>query len=158
MNTAQKQPVASDLSPVWIVGMLAVVPCLTAIVFGSQVSNSPPCTVTTGRPALVFSEYLIDYGPMPIAQQPTLTPEFYFRNNGAEQVKITGMQPSCGCLVPSIGTREIEPGAIERLTLPIRLSNEPSGFREYTVSVSYSDPKPRHVTLTVKAVLSRETT
>lgn len=155
MNATQpkQQPVASDASGVRIVVILAVVPCLTAMVFGSKGSNAPPCNVTSHRPALVFSEYLIDYGPMPIAQQPTLTPEFYFRNNGAEQVKITGMQPSCGCLAPGISAKEIEPGAIEKLTLPIRLSNEPSGFREYTVTVSYSDPKPRQVTLTVKAVL-----
>jgi len=109
--------------------------------------------VTTSRPALVFSEYLVDYGPEPIAQRPTLTPEFYFRNNASENVQITGMQPSCGCLAPAISETEIPPGKIGKLTLPIRLSNEPSGFREYTVTVSYSDPKPRDVTLTVKAVL-----
>lgn len=132
---------------------LIVVPCLTAMLFGSRDSGDPPCIVTTSRPALVFSEYLIDYGQDPVAQQPTLTTDFYFRNNGAEKVQITGMEPSCGCLAPSINTREIDPGAINKVTLPIRMNNEPSGFREYTVTVSYLDPKPRQVTLTVKAVL-----
>ena len=155
MNAARKnpKPVSSDASSVWIVALLALVPCLTAAVFGSQNSNGPPCLVTTSRPALVFSEYLADYGPAPVPQQPTLTPVFYLRNNGSEKVQITGMDPSCGCLAPSISAQEINPGAIETLTLPIRLSNEPSGFREYTVTVSYSDPKPRRVTLSVKAVL-----
>ena len=155
MNAAQKKRriVASGASPVWIVALLALVPCLTAAVFGSQNSNGPPCLVTTSRPALVFSEYLADYGPAPVPQQPTLTPVFYLRNNGSEKVQITGMEPSCGCLAPNISANEIDPGAIEKLTLPIRLSNEPSGFREYTVTVSYLDPKPRHVTLAVKAVL-----
>ena len=155
MNAARKNsnPGSSDASSVWIVALLAVVPCLTAAVFGSQNSNGPPCLVTTSRPALVFSEYLRDYGPAPVPQQPTLRPEFYFRNNGSEKVQITGMEASCGCLAPSISTKEIDPGAIEKLTLPIRLSNEPSGFREYTVVVSYTDPEPRRVTLSVKAVL-----
>ncbi len=155
MNAAQRNPklAASDGSRVWIVALLAFVPCLTAAVFGSQNSNGPPCLVTTSRPALVFSEYLADYGLAPVPQQPTLTPVFYFRNNGSQKVQITGMEPSCGCLAPSISAKEIDPGAIEKLTLPIRLSNEPSGFREYTVTVSYFDPKPRRVTLSVKAVL-----
>jgi hypothetical protein len=155
MNAAQDKlrSVASDASPVWLVVMLAVAPCLVAGAFGSQHSHEPPCNVTTSRPALVFSEYLMDYGPAPISQRPTLTSEFYFRNNGSEKVQITGMQPSCGCLSPAINEKELEPGRIGKLTLPIRLNNEPSGFREYTVTVAYSDPKPRHVTLTVKAVL-----
>ena len=155
MNAARKnlKPVASEVSPAWIIALLAVVPCLTAAVFGSQNSNGPACLVTTSRPALVFSEYLVDFGPAPVPQQPTLTPVFYFRNNGSGKVQITGMEPSCGCLAPSISAKKIEPGAIEKLTLPVRLSNEPSGFREYTVTVYYSDPKPRGVTLTVKAVL-----
>lgn len=155
MNTAQatEQPGISDSASVWIVVGLIVFPCLTAMVFGSRDSGDPACIVTTSRPALVFSEYLIDYGSDPIAQQPTLTPEFYFRNNGAEKVQITGMEPSCGCLAPSINATEIDPGAISKVSLPIRMSNEPSGFREYTVTVSYLDPKPRQVTLTVKAVL-----
>ena len=155
MNSARKtpNPIVSDSSSVWIVALLAIVPCLTAAVSGSQTSNGPPCLVTTSRPALVFSEYLADYGRAPVPQQPTLSHVFYFRNNGSEKVQITGMEPSCGCLAPSISAQEINPGAIETLTLPIRLSNEPSGFREYTVTVSYLDPKPRHVTLAMKAVL-----
>ncbi len=155
MNAAQKtpKPVASNASPVWIVALLALIPCLTAAVFGSQNSNGPPCLVTTSRPSLVFSEYLADYGPAAVPQQPTLTPVFYLRNNGSEKVQITGMDPSCGCLAPNISAKEIDPGAIEKLTLPIRLSNEPSGLREYTVTVFYSDPEPRAVTLAVKAVL-----
>lgn len=155
MNSAQEKPkpVSSDASPVWIVALLAIVPCLTAAVFGSNNSNGPRCLVTTSRPALVFSEYLADYGPVPVPQQPTLTPVFYFRNNGSENVQITLLDPSCGCLAPNISATEIAPGAIENLTLPIRLSNEPSGFREYTVTVFYTDPEPRQVTLSVKAVL-----
>ena len=155
MNAARKKPkpALSDSSSVWIVALLALVPVLTAAVFGSQNSNGPPCLVTTSRPSLVFSEYLRDYGPAPVSQQPTLTHEFYFRNNGSQKVQITGMEPSCGCLAPNISAREVAPGAIEKLTLPVRLSNEPSGLREYTVTVLYSDPKPRRVTLSMKAVL-----
>ncbi len=155
MSAAQKKTktAAFDRSPVWIVALLALVPCLTAAVFGSRNSNGPSCLVTTSRPALVFSEYLVDYGPAPVPQQPTLTPVFYLKNKGSEKVQITGMEPSCGCLAPSISAQEIAPGAIGKLTLPIRLSNEPSGFREYTVTVSYADPQPREVTLAVKAML-----
>lgn len=156
MNAEKKTPQtlpAARSSQTWIVGFLAIVPCLSAAVFGSHNSNGPACLVTSSRPALVFSEYLADYGPAPVAQQPLLTPIFYLRNNGTEKVKITNMQASCGCLAPSISATEVEPGAVEKLSLPIRLNNEPSGSREYTVTVHYADPKPREVTLTVKAVL-----
>jgi len=156
MNAEEKTPQTpppARSSQTWIVGLLAVVPCLSAAVFGSHNSNGPACLVTSSRPALVFSEYLADYGPSPVAQQPLLTPIFYLRNNSTEKVKITNMQASCGCLAPSISATEVEPGAVEKLSLPIRLNNEPSGSREYTVTVYYADPKPREVTLTVKVVL-----
>ena len=152
MNDTKVTP-ATRSSQTWIIGLLAIVPCLSAAVFGSHNSNGPACLVTSSRPALVFSEYLADYGPAPVAQQPLLTPIFYLRNNSAEKVKITNLRASCGCLAPSISATEVEPGAVEKLSLPIRLNNEPSGSREYTVTVHYVDPKPREVTLTVKAVL-----
>ncbi len=136
-----------------MIGLLAIVPCLSAAVFGSHNSNGPACLVTSSRPALVFSEHLRDYGPAPVAQQPLLTPDFYLRNNSAKKVKITNLKASCGCLAPSISSTEVEPGAVEKLLLNIRLNNEPAGPREYTVTVNYADPIPREVTLTVKAVL-----
>ena len=151
-NKTHQRP-AKGKSHAWIVGLLAIVPCLSAAVFGSHNSNGPACLVTSNRPALVFSEYLADYGPAPVAQQPLLTPIFYLRNNSTAKVRITDLRASCGCLAPSISTTEVQPGAVEKLTLPIRLNNEPSGSREYTVTVYYADPKPREVTLTVKAVL-----
>jgi hypothetical protein len=155
MNAAQNKQSTTTTrsSQIGIIGLLAIVPCLSAAVFGSSSSNGPACLVISRRPALVFSEYLADYGPAPVAQQPMLTPIFYLRNNSTEKVKITHLQASCGCLAPSISATEVEPGAVEKLTLPIRLNNEPSGTREYTVTVQYVDPKPREVTLTVKAVL-----
>ncbi len=152
MNAKKETPAARP-SQTWIIGLLAIVPCLSAAVFGSNNSNGPACLVTSNRPALVFSEYLADYGPAPVIQQPLLTPVFYVRNNSAEKVKITNMKASCGCLAPSITSTEIAPDKFETLSLPIRLNNEPSGPREYTVTVYYTDPKPREVTLTVKAVL-----
>jgi hypothetical protein len=155
MNAATdtKATPAARSSQTWIVGLLAVVPCLSAAVFGSHNSNGPACLVTSNRPALVFSEYLRDFGPAPVAQQPVIFADFYLRNNSTDKVKITNLQASCGCLAPSVSANEIEPGAVEKLNLPIRLNNEPSGAREYTVTVHYADPKPREVTLTVKAVL-----
>lgn len=155
MNAENEKPQTSkpSHSQTGILALLAVVPCLSAAVFGSHKSNGPACLVTSNRPALVFSEYLFDYGPAPVTQQPTLTPEFYLRNNGAAKVKITNISASCGCLSPTISATIIEPAAVETLSLPIRLSKEPAGPREYTVTVGYADPKPRQVTLTVKAVL-----
>ena len=114
MNAPHKTPtpVVPETSSGWIVALLVVAPCLTAAVFGSQNSNGPPCLITTSRPSLVFEEYLADYGPAPVPLQPTLTPVFYLRNKGSEKVMITDMEPSCGCLAPSMSTREIAPGAI----------------------------------------------
>ena len=154
-KTAAKEPAAaSGHSSKIVVALLTVVPCLTAAVCSSNDSDARPLLVTTSRPALVFTEYLADYGPAAVPQQPTLTPIFYLRNNGKQTVKITDMVPDCGgCMAPSISAKEIEPGAVEKLSLPIRLSNKSSGPHEFLVTVHYVDPKPRQVTLTVKAVL-----
>ncbi len=152
-TTTVEATATSGSASIWFLAVLTILPCLTAAVCFSNDSSAPPLVVTTSRPALVFFEYLADFGPTAVAQQPTLTPMFYFRNNGKQTVNITDMMPSCGCLTPSISAKEIAPGAVEKLSLPIRLSNESSGPHEYLVTVHYTDPKPRQVTLTVKAVL-----
>jgi len=148
-----KAAAPSSSASVWFLALLTILPCLTAAVCVSGDASAPPLVVTTSRPALVFSEYLADFGPAAVPQQPTLTPMFYFHNNGKQTVNITDMMPSCGCLAPSISAKEIAPGAVEKLSLPIRLGNESSGPHEYLVTIHYTDPEPRQVTLTVKAVL-----
>lgn len=153
-KSASSQPPATfQLKFASFAALLLIVPCLIAALFGTSDSVAAPLTVTTSRPALVFSEYLADYGPFAVAQQPTLTPVFYLRNNGKQNVSIKDIQPSCGCLAPVISAKELAPGAVETLSLPIRLSNESAGPHEYLVTVNYVDPEPRQVTLTVKAVL-----
>jgi len=130
--------------------LLLLLPCLGSAFSQWTSETGPPLTVTGDRPALVFESYLADRSHITAESKPVISEEFYFRNKGTNVVRITELKPSCGCLSPSISSREIPPGETGRITLPIRTANEPAGLREYLLTVRYEDPQPREVTLTWK--------
>jgi hypothetical protein len=107
----------------------------------------PPLTVTVDRPALVFESYLADQSQITAESKPVISEDFFFRNQGEQTVRITKIEPSCGCLAPQLSAQEFAPGETGRITLPIRTANEPAGLREYMVNISYEDPQPRTVSI-----------
>lgn len=112
-----------------------------------------PVSITSNRPALVFESYLADQSRVVAESRPVISVDFHFRNQGRETVKITSIEPSCGCLSPRLSSTQIEPGQVGRITLPIRTVNEPAGLREYMVNVHYVDPQPRTVSITWRVQL-----
>jgi len=129
---------------------LLLLPCIASALSLRTQNTEPALKVTGDRPALVFESYLADSSHLTAESKPVISEEFYFRNQGQSVVHITELKPSCGCLSPTISSREIPPGETGRITLPIRTANEPAGLREYLLTVQYEDPKPREVTLTWK--------
>ncbi|MBL8814638.1 MAG: DUF1573 domain-containing protein [Planctomyces sp.] len=115
--------------------------------------TAPPLAITSRRPALVFSEYLIHYGPDPVEAKAVEEATFFFHNAGTETVEFGKLSPSCGCLSPRLSKNIVVPGDGGRLTIPIAVSKESPGPHEYLVTVEYKDPHPQEVTLTVKIVL-----
>lgn len=135
------------------VAALALLPFLGSVMFGMSDQSSPPLDVTRTRPALIFSEYLIDYGEEPIQPQPVLSAEFPFRNGGRQAVQVEQLIPSCGCVKPQMSRTTIPPGESGKLVLPIVTATEQPGFHSYLVRVRYADPEPREAQLEVKVVL-----
>lgn len=124
-----------------------VLPLAVSAVFSFRPSSAPPLTITVDRPALVFETYLADQSRLEAESKPVISEEFFFRNQGQQVVRITGLEPSCGCLAPQLSATEIAPGGTGRITLPIRTANEPAGLRDYQVNIHYEDPKPRSVSI-----------
>ena len=137
----------------WAAWVIALVPMILGAASIVTPQSVPPLTYQTDRPGLVFSEYLMHFGNQPVPQQPEVNATFLFRNVGDQPVNITDMKPSCGCLTPKVSISEIAPGESGRLTVPIKTLTESPGFHEYTVTVKYTDPTPREVTLAVKMTL-----
>lgn len=134
----------------------ALAPVLASLFTTWSAPVAAPLDVTADRPALLFSEYLFDYGPYPVAPQPLLTPTIEFRNHSDEPVTIADLRASCGCVEPRVSKMTVAPGAVERITIPIRTVGEKPGQREYSVTVLWTDSQPREATLTVRVVLPEQ--
>jgi len=133
--------------------VLIAVPVLASTTYSLRSASSPPLPIISDRPALVFESYLADQSRIMAESRPVISEEFHFRNQGPRTVKITNVEPSCGCLRPQLSSTQIEPGQRGRITLPVRTVNEPAGFREYMVNIHYEDPVPRTVSLTWRVQL-----
>lgn len=111
---------------------------------------TPALVVSKDKPALIFESYLIDRSQTKTEMQPVISEDFYFRNIGDQNVEISELVPSCGCLAPQVSTRTLKPGEAGMLTIPVKTASEPAGPREYLVTVKYTDPAPREVLVTWK--------
>ena len=136
--------------------LLLLLPCAGSALATLMPDHAPALQVVTERPALVFESYLADTSQFEAESRPVITEEFFFRNQGQNPVEIAELKPSCGCLAPTATPRIIAPGETGRITLPVRTANEPSGLREYLVTVRYLDPNPREVTLTCRMLLPQK--
>lgn len=103
------------------------------------------------RPSLAFAQYAVDLKMI----RPTSVEQafFVFHNRGTEPVRITKVEPSCGCLTPQLqGVRDniVEPGSSGRVIFRMQPANSTPGPHQYTINVSYTDPEPREVQLLLK--------
>lgn len=114
----------------------------------------PLAIAAADRPALAFHQYQVDLGRV----EPTteLRATFAFRNRSSRTVDISEVSPSCGCLVPYVSTKRVEPGEGGRIVLRMQPANESPGRKEFFADVKYADPEPREVRLTFKLELPEQ--
>jgi hypothetical protein len=134
--------------------LLACAPCLAAV--GFRVAGDRPRASADGsvRPALAFDQYAVNLGAVPPSR--TVQAFFRFRNTGRETVRITKIDPSCGCLKPRLERREFGPGEVGRFFLVTDTAGQDSGPQEFWATVHYTDPQPRQTKLLFKVDLPEE--
>ncbi|HID24543.1 MAG TPA: DUF1573 domain-containing protein, partial [Planctomycetaceae bacterium] len=107
------------------------------------------------RPGLVFDQYLVNLGEVPVGPQHFAY--FSFRNRSDRVVRIKALKPSCGCLSPRLEKREYQPGESGFFFLRVQTANEKPGQKRYECRVLYDDPHPREVVVRFKLVLPERT-
>lgn len=152
----------------WFVSALCALVLLVPAVmsFFHSVMTSPTQAAVVGpdRPALAFDQYMVNLGeaqPRPIHEA-----QFYFRNRSSRPVKVTAVNPSCGCLTPRIvgfneqrrheERTEFAPGEYGILAMGIRPAKEQPGEKSYTVVVDYDDGQKRSETLEFRITLPKK--
>lgn len=158
------QSTASDMTPVtsarWASTLFALallcVPMAASAWYQFSENKLPILAINSTRPSLVFSTYLYHHGEQPIEPTAQLKTEFRFRNDGTSPVHIEKVERSCGCMNPMLSSRDVRPGEIASLMVPISTVNEQPGAKEFMLTVHYTDPKPRKASLTIKAVFPEQ--
>ncbi len=131
--------------------VMALCPFGLAVVCHTGIRSVPLVIQTPRQPALSFHQYAVDLRKIHPTTEAHAT--FVFQNRGSEPVRITKMEPSCGCLTPRLqGDRDslFPAGEHGRVVLRMQPANTTPGPHEYTVKVSYTDPEPREILLTLK--------
>lgn len=140
----------------WGLMALLLVPFAASAWYQMSDSQVPVLKIESARPSLLFSTYLYHHGEQPIEPTSQLKTEFRFRNDGGTPVHIQRVERSCGCMNPMLSSRDVNPGEIASLLVPISTVNEQPGPKEFMLTVHYTDPEPRQATLTIKAVFPEQ--
>lgn len=117
---------------------LLVVPVMAIVAWASP--DRSPDLPTVSRPPLAFAQYAIVHGE--VQPRPVVEATFRFTNSTDQPVRVTGLEPSCGCLRPELsgGTEDgtatvFEPQASGTFTISVETANETPGPHEYSVVV-----------------------
>lgn len=137
-----------------IAWVMALCPVAMATAFHTGLRSVPLAIEVPVLPALAFHQYAVDLRSI----HPTVEAQasFVFQNRGSEDVTITSLEPSCGCLAPRLqGDKDKVITAREsgRVVVKMQPANSTPGPHEYTVKVCYTDPQPREVVLTMKMII-----
>ena len=151
MATPRSQASSSRWSDVSLIAG-ALIPLGLAVFFNLAGPTAQQVAEGAERPALAFDQYLVNLGKAPLGKQ-FLGAKFRFTNSSSNTVRITKLEPSCGCLNPRLEKREYEPNESGDFLVRVETPNEAPGPKEYTVIVHYTDPAPRQAELFFKVVL-----
>lgn len=110
-----------------------------------------PVAAAPARPALAFHQYLVDLGPVTASEN--VLAHFDFTNRGSQDVEVTELVASCGCLQPHLKKKAYKPGESGFFTLKIQTANQAAGQKEYTVAVKYNDPAPQEAMVVLRVML-----
>lgn len=113
----------------------------------AEVPEPPP------RPPLAFQQYAVNFREVP--PRPLIQAHFDFMNRGDQPIRITELDPSCGCLAPRLHAdqRVYQPGERGRFYVSVQTANERPGPHAYTVNVRYEDSAPHEELLVFRMTL-----
>ncbi|MGE3313692.1 MAG: DUF1573 domain-containing protein [Planctomycetaceae bacterium] len=139
-----------------VLATAAAIPFLLSLGFHAAGPKAQEPEPGARRPALVFDQYMVDYGP--IRAEAHAFAHFVFHNRGSEPVRITSVEPSCGCMTSEFKNRKMEyaPGEVGEFDLTVRTTRETPGQKDYYVKVRYEDPDPREIDVTFRFVLPEQ--
>ncbi len=121
-----------------------VVLCGVLLASASEVKADLQCTATT-----------VDKGE--VRAGPSLSHQFTFTNRGSENVEITEIQSSCGCLTPQLSKRQYSPGEKGSVGVEINTLSPTPGPHSWQVKLSCRAADTiQEIPLVVKARLVRE--
>jgi hypothetical protein len=110
--------------------------------------------VAYAQPVIVFEAENHDFGN--ITEGVKAKHDFKFTNKGNAPLIISGVRPSCGCTTPIWSKEPIKPGESGFITAEYDSENRPGAFIK-SISV-WSNAENSNVTLTIKGVVTKETT
>lgn len=146
MHDANRQRVLSKLPAAGI-----AIPIVLAVLAHVAGPRPGPVAAAPAPPALAFHQYLVDLGRVMASED--VVAHFDFTNRGSNEVEITDLVPSCGCLRPHLKKKIYKPGESGFFTLNIQTANQAAGQKEYTVAVKYNDPVPQEALVVFRVVL-----
>src|SRR5690606_1757080 len=126
---------------------MAFVVCSAFTPFGMAVVDSvcgtepAPRLAAAPRPALAFDQYLVNLGAVPPMDE--VYARFRYVNQGERPVEIQGLEPSCGCMTPTLDKKVLQPGEAGEFRLRVSTANQAPGPQEFSVRMTYTDPAPR---------------
>lgn len=127
--------------------IFAIVPILSAV--GWATPDTSPVVEALPKPPLAFSQYAIVHGE--VQARPVIEATFRFTNRSSQSVEITKLQPSCGCLRPTLsgGTKSADnhtfaAGESGTFTISVETANESPGAHDYSVVVHSSQGDTSH--------------
>ena len=147
----------------------ATLPFLFSLVFHAVGPREQKVAAGESRPALAFNQYTVDLGKL--APQRYATAWFSFENRSDQAVTIKDIEPSCGCVMPTVfaaGTLQaameankplstsqkkhvFQPGESGEFVMQIDTTKSDPGEKEYWVKMHYEDSKPRQAEVTFRA-------
>jgi hypothetical protein len=106
-------------------------------------------------PAPLEAPNVLDCGAVYVNGTATRTVKL--RNRGSQALTIRKLVPNCGCIVPAISERILQP--LEELEVPLTISAGPNlgGFTKQVV-ILYEDPTPREQVVQLQATVVRDFT
>jgi hypothetical protein len=121
----------------WGTSLLTLLPAVTAFFLTCRIPVGAAVSGDTARPPLAFAQYAVNLRE--VEAKPLIDARFDFWNRGDEPLTITQLDPSCGCLTPTLerNQKTFAPGERGSFAVFVRTANESPGPKEYTILARY---------------------
>ena len=111
MTTPQATSVTPSRTGLLGVGVL-LIPAVLSLFSSMNSGRTLAAIPGSDRPALAFDQYMVNLGePQPRSIHEV---QFHFDNRSSRPVKVTKIDPSCGCLTPKLVGYDAQRHRVER--------------------------------------------